>query len=105
MNKEPFSGKFINKYITRVETKNTFGWQVRIRQLHEKGRTSKFFSDSLHGGVVGALKEARIYRTKAFLKIPKRIHLTIHSSGPKLKIWGSGIHRGIKKMPSGVYAF
>ncbi len=48
------------KHISRIDSKNTHGWFVR---LYQDGEThSKFFSDGVHGGREKALKVATKYR-------------------------------------------
>jgi len=49
------------KGISRIDSKNTHGWYVRI-YLNGGVFVSKLFSDRLHGGKQQALKDAQVFR-------------------------------------------
>ncbi len=85
--------------ISRIdqESKNTFGWFVRIRR--DGNKVSKFFSDGKHGGKDESLSEAQNFRDKnldqwkKFAKNPER---TMHL-GKKTNIGQPGIRYIVKK--------
>jgi hypothetical protein len=58
------------KNISRVETGQTIGWQVRFRRQGE--RYSKFFSDKKHDGTDGAREAAIAWRDETKGTLPER---------------------------------
>lgn len=61
------------RHISRVETRNTIGWQVRM--MRNRKSHSKFFADGKHGGKNQALLVAQRYRdTLVDIAPPSREH-------------------------------
>jgi len=58
-----------NKNITRIDHKNTHGWQVRIN--HAKRAHSKFFADKKYGGRYSALLSAVSWRKDKLQQLGK----------------------------------
>jgi len=83
------------KYITRLDHKNTHGWWVRV-YLRSKPVYSKLFSDGVHGGKQKALKEAKSYRDK----VCKKVFGKAMQPGAR-RTWGKGIYRQEDMKPSG----
>jgi len=82
-----FAGQHANKYIVRIDTRGTHGYQVRI--ANEKSwRITKFFSDSLY---VDSLKTATQYRNKHYQALSYKRRSTLYDQGPYNQIWGVGI--------------
>lgn len=66
-----------NKYITRIDHRNTHAWFVRVPVNYRKNPTHyhhKLFSDGLYGGAIKAKRVAREYRDH-FLKKTKQTFL------------------------------
>ncbi len=92
----PFAGKNKDKYITRIDTKNTHGWQIRIAQYEPQG-VSKFFSDSLHSGKWRCRTATRAYRDKVYDQLPQKFkRVFLNNKGPVNMIWGKGYFRSVR---------
>jgi len=84
-----FTGQHAHKYIVRIDTHATHGYQVRI--ANEKSwRITKFFSDSLY---IDSLKTAKRYRNKHYQALSYKRRATLYDQGPYNQIWGVGIFK------------
>lgn len=95
-----------NKLITRIDHKNTHGWNVRIvkdEQMH-----SRLFSDGVCGGKGKALRVARSYRDKLHQKLFKRPvseRREIRFSNARNTTGVVGVSLSIRKRRSGTYEY
>lgn len=98
------SGK--NKLITRIDHKNTHGWNVRI--VKDGDTHSRLFSDGVHGGKRKALDAARSFRDKLHLKLFKRPvseRREIRYSNARNSTGVVGVSLSIRQRGSGVYEY
>lgn len=91
------------KNITRIDqdSKNTYGWFVRIRR--DGKQISKFFSDGKYGGKDAALEEAIRYRDThldEWNRLAKNAERPMHT-GTKSNIGHNGISYSIKNKKKG----
>lgn len=54
------------RYVVRLDSANTKGWQVRLAVWHPRGPGSQFFADSKYGSSEEALKQAQAFRNKVY---------------------------------------
>lgn len=81
-----------HKDISRIDSKKTHGWQVRI--TYQGKYYSKLFSDSLHGGRDKALERAILYRNQLEKKIGRpRTDRVIVTKSPRNKTGVIGVRR------------
>lgn len=98
------SGK--NKLITRIDHKNTHGWNVRI--VKDGETHSKLFSDGVYGGKRKALEAARAYRDKLHQKLfrrPVSEKREIRYSNARNTTGVVGVALSVRKRPSGTYEY
>jgi len=78
-----------NKYITRIDHRNTHGWFVRVYE-DSKPVKPKLFSDGVHGSKPKALALARKYRDKMCKQV-------FGAAGvpESRRVWGRGVYERV----------
>jgi len=95
-----------NKLITRIDHKNTHGWNVRI--VKDGETHSRLFSDGVHGGKRKALEAARAYRDKLHQKLFKRPvseRREIRYSNARNSTGIVGVSLSVRRRGSGIYEY
>lgn len=95
-----------NKLITRIDHRNTHGWNVRI--VKDGTTHSRLFSDGVHGGKRKALIAARSYRDARHMKLfrrPVSERREIRQRNARNSTGVVGVALSVRRRASGTYEY
>ncbi|MEZ4702717.1 MAG: hypothetical protein R2834_20455 [Rhodothermales bacterium] len=89
--------------ISRIDTRATHGWQVRITR--KSNPCSKFFADRQNGGQDEALKAAMAWRDEQLKSSPKLAGRSIEESRKGIKTGVPGLMVGYEEGATGIFPY
>jgi hypothetical protein len=95
--KKPAVAKKSYRGISRIDTKNTHGWLMRLS--HARKTYSKLFSDGVYGGAKKSLKAAQKYQKKLAKELDAPLPSEKKRTGPPRRV---AVNKGTTGM-AGVY--